>query len=277
MSIDFSCLYCGHPLRVDDALAGERVQCKGCSRMVVVRSRHAEGGKTPTARHTPEPAVSEAVEAAPDAVGTLTPYGDVPIPDKPQYMGRGKNWVFVASAVLSLLAMLLPWISWGEDATPETKRGFGEYVTGFELPVLVTARIDSSIREIDAAHGQQRIDEDTRDQLRKHQKLVRAAAQSLYTIYLIPGLALLCLIEELLSARTRTDRWRWRLVNSLTPAIFTVAVLVAFALLPELPADSAETTDGEDLMGIGPGYWVTWLAALISLVSTITSPLPRQP
>ncbi|MCA8910914.1 MAG: hypothetical protein KDB82_04370 [Planctomycetes bacterium] len=277
MPIEFNCPECGYHYNVADAHAGKRTMCKGCGARITVPGQKV-GPQPGVPAH---PMASTEPAAAPTRpASNARPYGaQAPVSGKPLH--RKLNVVLLISAFMSIVGMILPWISWPDYTPASVKEEFGSYISGFELPFVLNSKLSEARSQAASQMRSRSMPEDKIDRELAELDAIIAGFRSLYALLLIPILALLTLADELTSSKKGQNRWWLRILNTLSPVIAFIVIIVAFAHVAELfggpgsSGSSSSSGSGGSLDVVGIGFWVVCLGAVVSFVSIFTSPKPE--
>lgn len=249
MAIQFNCPSCGLALSVAEAHAGKGMICKGCAARVTV----------------PQAAAA-------------TPYGSA-APRSP-LMTRKPNLIFIGAALLMMIAMGMPWLNIPGEVPEESRAALAGYTSGFGLPFLMNRTAGEMVAYMDSPANRGDVTPEAREQV----NAMATTFKILYVLYLIPLLAMVCLVDEALSARKGRNRWWLRVLNTASPVVAFVVIFAAFTALVALIGEPASAEQPEHagptpyspFSFIGIGVYALGVAMLLSLISIFLSPKPVE-
>jgi hypothetical protein len=193
-------------------------------------------------------------------------YGAAVVRSQPK--GRRVNVVFICSVLLILVAFALPWMSLPADAPEEVRSELAGYTTGYGLPFLV-GKVEGIARSRPMTDNQ-------RERLRK----LKRTSRILLVLYIIPLLGVLCVVDEVISARKGKNHWHLRLLHTVFPVVALALVVFVFAAVlgqiedgqPMQRADSASSLPFYSM--IPAGIYALGAGVLMSFISIFMSPKP---
>jgi positive regulator of sigma E activity len=240
--LELECPNCQAKLRLAAFFAGRRVRCRSCG------------------AHVTAPDAEQATEAS-MKVPAFTPQsarlgvaGRVALP-------RRINYIFLAAVMCTFIGYGLPWFI-VPDTAPVVRRMYGDALIGYEAPIVMNRFADQMAAEGRYANDQWRKAgvAVTDDAIERSLWYVR----SLYVFYLVPLLALILMIEDIVASRTMHNRWGLRLAFVFAlPLAFLFVLAMAPGSSGAESSKSAESTGG----GVGIGVAVALLGSVLSLIS----------
>jgi len=174
---------------------------------------------------------------------------------------RRVNYVFVLAIALTFVGYFLPWLSVPQDIRADQS---SYELTGFTVPFKLNELIDQRAKEFKEANEKRRL---TRDAVPEEPMLAAVRAfRSLYVLYLIPFLALLLLVEDIVSARNAKNRWWLRVAFAFSLPVAFVLIYVMFQTIPDAPYARKSPGPSEPVAG-GIGILVSACGSVLALVS----------